>query len=172
MHILSDKEKAELEVIYASFLNDERVQKMKAIPMHRGSNVYLHSFKVAKEAMRMALRHNKELDYKSLLVASILHDYYLYDWRTDRSLLKGHGKNHPKIAVNNAKEAFDIDEVVASIMVSHMWPINIKLAPKSLEALALNQADKKIALVEALSSKAYKAKNESKYYERISKLFD
>lgn len=172
MHILSDKEKAELEEIYASFLNDERVLKMRSIPMHRGSNVYLHSFKVTKEAMRMALRHNKTLDYKSLLVASILHDYYLYDWREDHSLLKGHSKNHPKIAVDNAKKVFDIDEIVASIMVSHMWPINIKFAPKSLEALTLNQADKKIALIEALTSKAYKAKNEVKYYERIAKLFD
>ena len=104
---------------------------MKDISMHRGSNCYIHSFLVAKLAIKRALRKNKKLDLESILIASILHDYYLYDWRSDRSLLKHHGSKHPFISIENAKRDFNIDDKVASLIRSHMWPINFKYFPYS-----------------------------------------
>ena len=79
---ISESEKAQLEEIYQAFLNDERILKMKEISMHRGSNCYIHSFKVAKLAIKRALRHRKGNLY-TILIGAILHDYYLYDWRVD-----------------------------------------------------------------------------------------
>ena len=75
---ISDEEKQKLEQTYQSFLNDPKILRMKDIPMHRGSNCYIHSFKVAKLAVKRALRHKKGNLY-TILTASILHDYYLYD---------------------------------------------------------------------------------------------
>ena len=167
---ISLDEKKELEAIYQSFFNNEKIIRMKEIEMHRGSDTFTHSFKVAKVAIKRALRH-KKVDLKAVLVGAILHDYYLYDWRRDRSLLKKHGKNHPKIAAKNAVEDFGIDEFVQSIIKAHMWPINFKDFPKSKEARIVNLADDHIALKESLTSRRFKAKRKEIYDNYIKSLF-
>ena len=167
---LSEQEKNELEDLYQSLLNDEKVKRMLDIPMHRGSNCYIHSFMVAKTAIHRALK-KKNVNLKILLYAAVFHDYYLYDWRTDRSKKKGHGKNHPGIAIENAKKDFDLPEESEAIIRSHMWPINFKLFPKTKEARLLTLADKRIATREFFISKKKKLKNRSKLLEYISKLF-
>ena len=83
MHLTEAKKKA-FEDIYQIFLNDERILKMKEIPMHRGSNCYIHSFMVAKTAIAKAIR-KKNVNLKALFYAAVFHDYYLYDWRKDKS---------------------------------------------------------------------------------------
>jgi len=163
--------KTHLESLYQSFLNDEKILRMKDIPMHRGSNCYIHSFKVAKLAIRRALRHKKG-NLEIILIASILHDYYLYDWRKDRGLLKHHGKKHPYIASKNAKEDFDIPDAARKAIESHMWPLNIKEFPKSKEARIVSLADKTICLKETMCTSSFKKKREERYLNDISKLFD
>ena len=172
LKILSREEKEKLEIIYYRYLNDDLIARMKDIPMHNGSNCYLHSFKVAKRAIYVALKKDKNLDLESIMVASILHDYYLYDWRSDKSLLKGHGKKHPMIAINNAKRDFEINDKVTSIIETHMWPINIKKYPKSKEAKIVLNADNYVACREMFTSKRYKAKRIEKTINYISTLFD
>ena len=168
--IISEKERQELEEIYQSLLNDDRVKQMIDIPMHRGSNCYIHSFKVAKLAIRRALT-KKSADLKTLLYAAIFHDYYLYDWRKDRSKIKHHGKNHPYLAAEQAKRDFDIPFESMEIIKAHMWPLNFKQFPKSREAKILTISDKRVAAREALTSKKYKLKNREKELVFISKLF-
>lgn len=167
---LDDNKKKELEEIYQKFLNDPRILKMKDIPMHRGSNCYIHSFLVAKLAIKRALRH-RHVNLVSVLTASILHDYYLYDWRKNRALRKNHAHNHPFLASENAHKEFDISRDVMDIIETHMWPINFKTFPKTKEARIVGRADTSIALKEALTSKKYKAKHQQKYLEDISSLF-
>ena len=167
---ISEEQKKELEEIYQSLLNDEKVKRMLDIPMHRGSNCYVHSFVVTKLAMKRAIK-KKNINLKALLYACVFHDYYLYDWRKDRTKLKGHGKNHPSIAVKNAKEDFDLPDESASIILSHMWPINFKRYPKGREARLLSFADKKVAIKEAFISKKRKIKNKDNLLISLSKLF-
>ena len=138
--------------------------------MHRGSNCYEHSFKVAKKAIKHAIR-KKNINYESVLLGAILHDYYLYDWRVDRSKLKGHGKNHPKIAINNAIKDFGINKEVEHIIRSHMWPLNMKDFPKSREARIVSLSDKAVTIGESLTSIKYKKKKREKYLKYISTLF-
>ena len=138
--------------------------------MHRGSNTFIHSFKVAKVAVKRALRH-KKVNLESVLIGAILHDYYLYNWRTDRSKLKKHGKNHPVIAAENAKADFAVSEDIQKIIRQHMWPINLKEFPNSKEARIVNLADDHVALKESLTSRKYKAKRFEKDMEFISHLF-
>ena len=169
---LTKEEKDELVNLYNYYYNHELIQKMKEIPMHRGSNCFIHSFKVAKLAIKKALRRKKKLDYKSILLASILHDYYLYDWRKDKSLLKNHATNHPTLASNNAKADFAINDDVSKIILSHMWPYNFKVFPKSIEARIVLVADKNVATIEALSFKASKERRIEKTIKKIENLFD
>ena len=168
---IDDIKKKELEDIYQSFLNDEKVLRMKEIQMHRGSNCYIHSFKVAKLAIKRALRHKKG-DLYIILLGSILHDYYLYDWRIDKSKMKSHLKDHPYIAAENAEKDFGIHEPIKKVIKSHMWPINFTEFPKTKEARIISHADKTIYLREMICSRRYKKKREEKYLKQISTLFD
>ena len=168
---LSEERKQELEKIYQSYLNDTRIMKMKEIPMHRGSNCYIHSFKVAKLAIKMASRH-KKLNLEVILHACILHDYYLYDWRKDKSKKKKHGSRHPYLAAQKAEEDFGISPDVKKAIASHMWPINFKEFPSSEEARILSLADKVIATREFFTSRGQKQKKEEEYLKNIAILFD
>lgn len=168
---ISNEEKERLENIYQTFLNDKKIKKMKDIPMHRGSNCYEHSFKVAKYAIKKALRY-KEVNLEVVLIGAILHDYYLYDWRTDSSKKKGHAKNHQIIASENASRDFMISNKVKKVIESHMWPLNIKNFPNTKEARIVSLSDKHVALLEAASSRKYKDKKREKYLSDISHLFD
>lgn len=168
---LSAKYKQELEDIYQSFLNDERILRMRDIFMHRGSNCYIHSFKVAKLAVKRALRHNRG-NLIIILVGAILHDYYLYDWRSDPSKKKEHIYKHPYVAAENAARDFGIHEPIKKVIQTHMWPFNIDDFPKTKEARIISLADKTIFLREIMCSVEYKRKRKEKYYKQISKLFD
>lgn len=168
--VLTEEQKKELEDIYQSFLHDERILKMKEIPMHRGSNCYIHSFKVTKLAIKRALRNNKG-DLYVILIGSILHDYYLYDWRNDTEKMKHHLSKHPHIAAENAVRDFGIHEPIKRAIETHMWPVNFQDFPESKEARIISNADKAIYIREIICSKKYKAKREEKYYKQIETLF-
>ena len=167
---ITEEQKEKLESLYQSFLNNEKILRMKDISMHRGSNCYVHSFKVAKKAIKKSL-NKKGINLEVVLIGAILHDYYLYDWRQDRSKLKKHAKNHPGIAIANAKRDFDISEDVQKVIASHMWPINIKTFPNTKEARIVTLADKAVTIGESLSSIRYKQKKREKYLSYISRLF-
>ena len=169
--IISEEEKQQLEDIYQSFLYDEKILKMKEISMHRGSNCYIHSFKVAKLAIKRALRHKKG-NLKIILIGAILHDYYLYDWRVDKSKMRHHMSSHPYTAAENAAHDFGIHESIKKVIQSHMWPVNFRDFPKTKEARIISNADKAIYIKEISCSKAYKKKREQKYLKQISTLFD
>lgn len=168
---ISDEQKEKLESLYQTFLNDPKILKMKEISMHRGSNCYEHSFKVAKHAIRMALRRRKSLDLEAILIGAILHDYYLYDWRKDRSKLKKHGSKHPYYAAENATRDFGISPKIRKIIETHMWPFNFRNFPNSTEAIIVMVADNHIATREAFTSKRFKSKRRDKYLKNISHLF-
>ena len=169
---ITEEQKARLEDLYQSFLHDEKVLRMKEISIHRGSNCYEHSFKVAKKAIKRALRHKEgTVNLEVVLIGAILHDYYLYDWRKDRARLKKHGINHPGIAIKNAIRDFNISEEVVIVIKSHMWPINIKTFPNTKEARIVSLADKSVTIGESLSFKKYKANKREKYLSYISHLF-
>ena len=168
---LTKEQKEHLENIYQTFLHDEKILKMKEVPMHRGSNCYLHSFKVAKLAIKRTLRHKKGNLY-TILLGSILHDYYLYDWRVDKSKMRHHLGSHPYVAAENAERDFGIHAPIKKVIQSHMWPVNFKDFPRTKEARIISNADKTIYLKEIVCSKRFKKKREEKYYKQISTLFD
>lgn len=169
---LVQEQKDKLENIYQTFLNDDRILRMKEIPMHRGSNCYIHSFRVAKKAIKNAIRlFKKNIDLEVVLIGAILHDYYLYDWRANREYRKGHAKNHEKIASENASRDFDVPLEIKKVIESHMWPFSINSFPHTREAKVVSFADKSVATMEAFTSKKYKVKKRETYLKYISTLF-
>lgn len=168
---ISKELKIELEEIYQTFLNDEKIKRMKDINMHRGSNCFEHSFKVAKKAIRWANRSRRKINFQTLLIGAILHDYYLYDWRKDRSKKKRHGRNHPSIAAENASRDFAISKDIKYIIKTHMWPINSHSFPKTIEAKIVSMCDKAVTVGESLTSIKFKEKRRAKYQKYLSLLF-
>ena len=168
---ISNERRESLEKTYQYYLHHEAVLKMKEIPAHRGSNVYLHTFRVTRTVIRKALKSHHELDLENLLIASIFHDYYLYDWRTTKDRPRPHGKNHPHIAVKNAKRDFNISDKAAEYIETHMWPINFFKPPKTREARLLDNADTWVAFKEILTSKKHKRKRETDSLNQIATLF-
>ena len=168
---LTSERKESLEKTYQYYLHHEAILKMKEIPVHIGSTVYVHTFKVVKQVIKRAIKSKKELDLENLLLAAIFHDYYLYDWRSTKDRPHPHGKYHPEIAANNAKRDFNISEESQRMIKTHMWPFNFFTPPKGKEARLLCNVDTWVALKECLTSRKHKIKKADKYLEYISTLF-
>lgn len=167
---ISKERKQNLENAYQYYLLHPALLRMKDIPVHLGSNCYLHTFRVTKEIMKKAVKSSRNLDLENLLLAGIFHDYYLYNWREHRHT--HHATMHPFRAIENARRDFNLPDEAAKMIRSHMWPFNFNLFPKSKEARILCNVDTWVALKECLVSKKAKKKNEEKYLRYISSLFD
>lgn len=169
--VLTKERIDKLEQTYQYYLHHEAILKMKDIPAHRGSNVYIHTFKVVKKVMKKAKKSRRNLDLENLLVASIFHDYYLYNWRELKDRPHPHGKWHPFIAAENAKKDFDISTESIGMILTHMWPFNFFYPPHGKEARILCNVDTWIAFKECLTSKKHKIKKEKEYLNYVSTLF-
>jgi len=158
MKKLTQEEKAKYQEIYEKFLDDPRLLRIGKIQQHRGSNTFLHVCKVTKYAYKLAKGSCIKINFEDLITGAMLHDYFLYDWREDKSKLKRHGHKHPMIALENAKKDFEINDRVANIIVSHMWPINLFHIHHCVEAHLVSLADKHVSIGEALTSRKHKLK--------------
>ena len=95
------------------------------------------------------------LNSRSAARAGLLHDLFLYDWR-EHEKKKGempHGMTHPKVALNNAKQHFEIGK--------HMWPLTLKF-PKYAESYVIVCIDKYTAMLEIGSYLGQKMKEKAK----------
>ena len=103
------------------------------------------------------------LNSRSAARAGLLHDLFLYDWR-DREKKKGempHGMTHPKVALNNAKQHFEIGKREEDMIVKHMWPLTLKF-PKYAESYVIVCIDKYTAMLEIGSYLGQKMKEKAK----------
>ena len=88
-------------------------------------------------------------DYVACARAGLLHDLFLYDWH-QHAMLTGehfHGFTHPKTALLNAQEHFELSPLEADIILKHMWPLTI-IPPKSVEGFIVSFADKYCSIAE------------------------
>ena len=138
----------EFEEIIKPIIENDEVQKMKNYRQHADSSCYDHCMNVAYYTYYICKKLN--LDYKSAARASMLHDFFLYDWRVKSDDRKGfHGFRHPRISLENAEKYFDLNEKEQDIILKHMWPITIKL-PKYKESYIITLTDKFSALFETM----------------------
>ena len=60
-----------------------------------------------------------------------------------------HAFAHPRIALKNASELFDLNPLEQDIILKHMWPVTFFSFPKYTESFILTLVDKYCALSEA-----------------------
>ncbi len=131
-------------------IQSSRFELTKNFIQHGKISVYSHCLSVAVMSLRIADFLGIKVDRHSLIRGALLHDYFLYDWHEeDNGTHKWHGFTHPKTALRNANEDFNLSEVESDIIVHHMFPL-VPIPPKSREAWLVCVADKLCALKETL----------------------
>lgn len=141
------KDTKEFDSIITEIVDNQTVQEMKNFRQHYNTSCYDHCKHVAFTSYIICKK--LKLDYKSAARAGMLHDLFLYDWRKKQDGRKGlHAFTHPKIALENSKKLFELNEKEEDIIIKHMWPVTIKL-PKYWESYVITIADKYCALGES-----------------------
>ena len=99
-------------------LESEQVQDLENYIQHNCYSRLNHSLDVAYYSFFIA----KLLgwDRGSAARGGLLHDLYLYDRSEDEDAGKGHMRNHPKIALDNARKVCDLNKVEENIIRRHM----------------------------------------------------
>jgi len=115
---------------------------LKTYIQHGSVTTYEHVRRVAETACII----NRKLfassaDMETLIKGALLHDFFLYDWHTEK-LSQLHGFYHPGAAYKNALRIYGIDDKVGNIILAHMWPLTLRTFPRSKEAIIVNMADK------------------------------
>ena len=153
-----DKEYLDL---VSDILENKEFKKLDKYVHHEGTrldhliNVSYHSYKVCKVL---------HLNYKSAARAGLLHDFFFIDNLTldIKTRLKVLVK-HPKYACSNAKKYFEISKLEEDIILSHMFPIGLKI-PFHLESWIVNIVDDVEAIKEKIKNvfrRVFKRKKQS-----------
>ena len=162
--IKSDIDIQEFEEIIKDIIENPSVISLKEHLQHKHSSRYEHCYDVAYYTYVWCKRLG--LDYISATRGAMLHDFYFYDWRNKgvEGQKKFHAYRHPRIALNNACENFELNELEKDIIVKHMWPLTISL-PKYKESYIVTLVDKYCATKEFFSYYKYK-----KHLKNLSKI--
>ncbi|MEE3419629.1 MAG: HD domain-containing protein [Lachnospiraceae bacterium] len=143
---MKKKDEIKFRVITKRYAEDDRVKHMQDFIQHGTTTTYDHVFRVSAIAYEINHVLHLGVNDEKLIEAAVLHDYYLYDWHNHGD--HAHGFHHPYIAEENARRDFAIDDDVASMIRTHMWPLNLFDVPSSRGAWVLTCADKISALAE------------------------
>lgn len=138
-------ENNEFFYIVQNILDNKTIQDLKFYKHHYGSNRLEHCISVAYYSYLIC--KFLHLDYISVARAGLLHDLFLYDCENKSTRPKFHIWKHPKIALKNAQELFDLNKKECDIILKHMWPIT-PIPPKYIEGFIVTFVDKYCAFAE------------------------
>lgn len=129
----------EYKNIVADLLKNDMVKEMKFYNHHYTSTCYSHSLEVSYYSFCIAKKLN--LDYKAVARAGLLHDLFLYDWKTDKNHGRFHGIYHPAKALKNAMKIYTLSAKEQDIIKKHMWPLTLSF-PRYPESYIVTFVDK------------------------------
>ena len=121
-------------------LNNEEFNQIKRIE-HHGVTRYEHSLKVSYYSYKIAKALH--LNYEEVARGGLLHDFFMSNEDRDSKERIVSTFNHPKKAVQNATRVFQVNDLEADIIKTHMFPINASV-PTYAESWVVNLVDKGI----------------------------
>ena len=138
-------------------INNEEFLKRKNYAHHENESVYDHSMKVAFSSYLCAKK--LKLDYKSVAIGGLLHDFYYEDWQNKhvhKKFFQMHGFVHARQALENSKKVFPelMNKTIENIILRHMFPLNIT-PPKYKESWIVSIMDKKCSMYILKYPKSY-----------------
>ena len=133
----------------APLLENEQVQSLDNYSHHHCYSRLNHSLDVAYYSFLVAklLRW----DTASTARGALLHDLYLYNRNDSQEVRKGHMRDHPKIALENAREILELNKIEEDIIRKHMWLVT-PTPPRYKESFIVTFVDKFCALREGIIS--------------------
>ena len=137
-------------------IEHDKVLEMGKYIQHGSTTTLEHCINVSYNSYKMAKLLG--LDYISVARGALLHDFFLYDWHlvSEKKLFKKHGFVHAKIALENAKQFFELNDVEMDIIEKHMWPLNLTKLPKYRESVLVSVIDKCVSSSEVLHPYVHK----------------
>ena len=150
--------KKEFYTIVDQYRLHSKVLEMKNY-IHHGINRYDHCFRVAYHTYNVTkLLH---LNYESATKAAMLHDFWTDELIHEKSGMKRF-RNHPSIAVENAKKYFTLTELEEDIIKKHMFPITL-CPPKYLESWIVDCIDD----IASVYERCYASLRDAKSYANL-----
>ena len=147
---MNEASKIEFEYICEDILNNNKFKSLNK-ELHHGTTRYEHSMHVAKTTyFFMNLFNGKKIE--DITRAALLHDFY-----NDNEIEKYNAvdklKIHPSVALENAKNNFEINSIQEDVIVNHMFP-STKRIPKTKYGWLVSFVDKAVAVYEMAHDKA------------------
>lgn len=139
--------KTEYTLLVEDILQHEQFLKLKEYH-HHSNHIYDHAARVSYLSFRISKALG--MDYQAAARGGLLHDFFLYDWheRKDRDEKRStHGKEHPFIALANARTYFSVNDMEEDIITKHMFPKTHAL-PRYKESVVVSICDKLSAIYE------------------------
>lgn len=145
----------EFREIIKDITENSSVISLKEHVQHMKGSRYKHCYEVA--FYTYVLCKKLGLDYISATRGAMLHDFYFYDWRNKgvEGQKHFHAYRHPRIALHNANQNFELNDVEKDIILKHMWPLTFPL-PKFSESYIVTLVDKYCATREFFRFLKYK----------------
>lgn len=131
--------------IIKDIIENDTVQSLRTFKHHYGSNRYDHSLSVSYFSYKIC--KFLKLDYVSVARAGLLHDLFLYNCQNPETRPPKHIRTHPKVALKNAEQLFNLNKVEKDIILKHMWPITFS-PPLYLESFIITFVDKYCSIKE------------------------
>ncbi|MBT1165991.1 HD domain-containing protein [Bifidobacterium simiarum] len=150
------------------------MQSEKRYFQHGNTTTFQHSVAVAERSVRLAHRFGLDdiVDMRSLVVAALLHDYFLYDWHDDEDWHRLHGFTHGRIACLNAIRDYGrdiVNDVVADSLINHMYPLT-NVPPKYTEGWLVSISDKLCATGEAVNRERFRVRKSHRVISGLDSL--
>ena len=142
--------KIDFEYMCEDILNNARFKSLNK-ELHHGITRYEHSMHVAKTTYFFLDLFNAR-NLSDVTRAALLHDFY-NDKEIDEYNAVDKLNVHPEVALKNAKENFEINNIQEDIIVNHMFPSTKKL-PKTKYGWLVSFIDKGVAIYEMAHYKA------------------
>lgn len=142
----TEKDFSEYLECVGDLLDHEAVQSMKNFTQHYGTDILEHSIHVSYLSFRICKARG--YDYRSAARGGLLHDFFLYQRHVNKPYKGWHTTGHPRLALKNASELFDLNEKERDIISKHMWPISFGF-PRHIESYTVSMVDKYCCVMEA-----------------------
>jgi len=143
--------RVEYAALVKDILTHPEFLRTRDFPHHKHVTIFTHACAVSYLSYSICKKFG--LDYRSAARGGLLHDFFLYDWRNhdvpDLPREKFHGLAHPKIALENARTYFELNDTERDCILRHMWPLT-PMPPRTREAFIVSMVDKWVASREFL----------------------
>lgn len=144
--------------LYQDLKARPEILAMQDFTAHRDTSVYWHSISVANLSLLFASRfHMSQKHIRDLILAAMLHDFYLYDYHGRRVRNGWHAWTHPGTALANAMRLFDLSPAARNAIRSHMFPGTLFHMPLHAIGWIVSVTDKICAIFELFGSDRFRS---------------